>query len=145
MKRLLFVGLMVVSLSASALTEKINYEFVAEVKSKRMGEYLVRYLITLDSVCMGYIQSLTSDYSNNWTIYQTKTLCELDGKSTATGFTDATITKLEFKENSIHMVISTTELRPTGEYLRHCTIKVNKGRFSSMHCSKPEYAKDFEL
>jgi hypothetical protein len=145
MKRILFLILMLVSLSVSARTEGVNYELATEVKAKRMGEYVVRYLRTLGSMCMGYVQTLHRDKKKKWSVYQSKTLCELDGKSTATDFADATIKKLEFKESSIHMVISTTELRPTGEYLRHCTIKVNKGTFSSMHCSKPEYAEDFEF
>jgi hypothetical protein len=90
---------------------------------------------------MGYIQSLTSDYSNNWTIYQTKTLCELDGKSTATDFAYAGISELEFKGNSIHMAISSFPLISGGEYLRNCTIKVNKGKFSPMSCDKPEHVR----
>lgn len=141
--RNLLLTMLALSFSMSVFSEKISYELVVDVKSKRMGQYVVRYLIAIDSMCMGNIQSLTSGDGNNWSIYRTKTLCELDGKSTATDFTDATITKVEFNENSIRMVISTTELRPTGEYLRHCTIKVNKGEFSPMRCSKPERAEDF--
>jgi hypothetical protein len=138
MKILLCLSLMIFPLSVSAHSGKINYELIVESISERVGEYVIRYFNTLKSPCMGDLQSLTSDKNNNWSIYQTKTLCELDGKSTATDFTDATIKKLEFKESSIHMVISTTELRPTGEYLRRCTIKVNKGKFSPMSCDKPK-------
>ena len=145
MSKILLFSLMMVSLSVSAYTGNIRYELIIESSSERMGQYVIRYFNTLKSPCMGYLQNLTSDKSNNWSIYQTKTLCELDGKPTTSGFTAATITKLEFKESSIHMVIITTELRPTGEYLRHCTIKVNKGTFSLMHCSKAGRAEDFEF
>jgi hypothetical protein len=138
MKKLLCLVLMMVSISVTALTEKINYKLVTDVKAKRMGEYVIRYLRTLQGECMGHVQSLVSDKNKNWSIYQSKALCKIDGKFSETDFTDATITKLEFKEDSIHMVISTTELRPTGEYLRGCTIKVNKGKFSPMSCDKPE-------
>jgi hypothetical protein len=141
MRRLLLI-LIVAFLSGQVHAEKINYELVREVKAKRMGQHLIRYLSTLDSMCMGYFQSLTSDYSNNWSIDQTIALCELDGKSTATDFAYAGISEFEFKEKSIHMVISSFPLITGGEYLRNCTIKVNKGKFSPMSCDKPERAGD---
>ncbi|WP_411755328.1 hypothetical protein [Serratia sp. (in: enterobacteria)] len=138
MKKILFFSLVFVSLSVSARTERINYELATEVKSKRMGEYVVRYLRTLGSMCMGHVQTLHRDKKKNWFIYQSKTLCEMDGKSATTGFAYAGIKELFFEENSIHMVISTMPLVTGGEYLRNCTIKVNKGKFSPMSCDKPE-------
>lgn len=133
-----FFSLVIASLSVSAQTDKINYKLIVESKSERMGQYVIRYFNTLKSPCMGYLQSLISDKGNNWSIYQSKALCELDGKSTRTDYAYAGIKDLYFEDDSIRIIINSFPLVSGGEYLSHCTIKVNKGKFSPMACDKPK-------
>lgn len=146
MKKVIFLVLISLSLIANANDKnKIDYDFIVRVSTDRQGEYLIRYYQTLDSFCLGHLDSIAFDKSNknytDWVILNTKPLCHLYDKEVATGYTDAHVEKVAFEEGLVRLFISYTYLRgPYGEFKTECTVKVSDGEFGDLVCEEGKRA-----
>lgn len=145
MKKIIFLLLISLSLIVNANDKnKIDYDFVVRVSTDRQGEYLIRYYQTLNSFCLGHLDSIAFDKSNknytDWIILNTKPLCRLYDKEVATGYTDAYVEKVEFEKGLVRLFISYTHLRKFGEFKTECTVKVSNGEFDDLVCEEGKRA-----
>jgi len=141
MKKFIFLLLISSSLITNANdSNEIDNDFIIRVSTDRQGAYLIRYYQTLDSFCLGHLDSVAFDESNkrstSWVIANTKPLCHLYDKEVATGYTDAHVEKVEFEEGLVRLFISYTHLRKFGEYKTECTVKVEDGEFGELECEE---------
>lgn len=131
-----FIAYLLLCSGAVNAQEKIKYELVNNVQATRMGEYVVRYIHTLEEH-PGYLQSLKADISGKWSIVKTLPLTKVDGRDLLTDFAYAGFENIRFEKNSVVMTLNTFELRG-GEYIRECAVQVDEGKFSSLMCDEPK-------
>lgn len=143
-----FIALLVLTqffLSGFAFVDDTYYGSGEKIASQKIGEYLVSVFSTYESECIGYLESIkyiesekdsTLTDIENGKIYHRKPICELDGRYTATGYSEIHIMDAKFNNNSIHLLISFTYLRHVGEFRRECVINVTNGTFSELICGQ---------
>lgn len=89
---------------------------VAEAKSKRMDEIIVKYIRELGSPC---ITTQTLDPKNEWKTISSRYFCSINGRSFLNDFADAHFESLRFSESGIDMTLSITPRMTDSEWLRH--------------------------
>jgi hypothetical protein len=65
-----------------------------------------------------------------------KRFCSFEGKSFADEVADATFEGLYFGEDGVHLTLSITPLRLTGEQRRACVVPVEQGIIGDLQCAE---------
>lgn len=117
--------------SATAATADIGA--VSEVGFGRVGANVVRYVKTFSNSCLE-VQVISPD--SNWKVLSTSNFCTFEGKSFDSDFTDAGFEEISVKDDGVHLILSITPLRMTGEERRACTIPVEGTAIKELKCSE---------
>jgi hypothetical protein len=105
---------------------------VSEVGAGRVGANVVRYIKTFNDSCLE-VQVVSPD--DNWKILSASSFCTFEGKSFDSDFADAGFEDISVKNNGVHLTLSITPLRPTGEERRSCSIPVEGTTIKELKCS----------
>lgn len=106
---------------------------VSEVGAGRVGAHVVRYVKTFNDSCLE-VQVVSPD--NNWKILSASNFCSFEGKSFDSDYADAGFDNISVKNDGVHLTLSTTPLRPTGEERRLCNIPVEGTTIKELKCSE---------
>ncbi len=131
MRKIAFTQFLIFFLATGAIGEEIDYSKIAEAKSARYSNLVIRYIRIYGEPC-AILQTLNPKI--DWEITSTKTICSLNEKSFKADFSDAHFEEVYFSENSVHLTLSITPLEPTGEQKKECIIPVKDGVISVMTC-----------
>lgn len=105
---------------------------VSEVGAGRVGANVVRYIKTFNDSCLE-VQVVSPD--DNWKILSASSFCTFEGKSFDSDFADAGFEDISVKNDGVHLTLSITPLRPTGEERRSCNIPVEGTTIKELKCS----------
>ncbi|WP_313518800.1 hypothetical protein [Pseudomonas sp.] len=115
---------------AVTLGEEINYQNIADAKSARVENTLVRYFRIYGEPCAN-IQTIKP---KSWSIIETVRICQLDGLSFQSDVADAYFSNPEFSKKGINLQLSITPLAPTGEQKKKCFIPIKDKHIGAMTC-----------
>ena len=116
-----------------AAAETLDIGAVSEVGSGRVGANVVRYVKTFKNSCLE-VQVVSPD--RNWEILSVSDFCTFEGKSFDSDFADAGFEGVSVKKDGVHLTLSVTPLRPTGEERRECSILVDGTSIKELKCSE---------
>ena len=74
----------------------------------------------------------------NWRVLASKRFCSFDGKSFRSGYSYAGFEDHVFADDGLHVTLSLTDLRPTGEKRLACVIPIQNEQIRELKCGAPE-------
>lgn len=116
-------------------SEVVDVAKVSNSASQRFGDVVARYVTTFGSPCLD-VQILAPE--GNWRVLASRRFCSFDGKSFRSGYSYAGFEDHEFADDGLHVTLSLTELRPTGEKRLACVIPIQNEQIKELKCGAPE-------
>ena len=116
-------------------SDATNISKVSKSASQRFGDVVARYVSTFSDPCLT-VQILAPD--GNWRVLSSRQFCSFEGKAFWKDFADADFEDHAFAEDGLHVTLSLTELRGSGEKRRACVIPIQNAQIKELKCGAPE-------
>ncbi|NWD74677.1 hypothetical protein HX890_11215 [Pseudomonas gingeri] len=131
--------LLLISTTASAASEKANYNTIYEAQSRRIGNVVARYIKTHDDPCLT-IEVLDPD--KKWIILSRQKFCSINGKSFIDKVSYSDFEKITFSEKGISSSLLIFPLLPAARERYDCLIPIKGKKIGGLVCSEPTYEYD---